>query len=119
MTTITHSAGVITPTIVDGYRASRAARTIVHRIIGRPDPDVSYRPASLRSGQLTCVFAVEADAHAAEAVFSVPQPLTLNDTDVSIGMTFIVPEGGSIEVELDDETRDVWLVRVDFEEVVP
>lgn len=119
MTTITHSTGIITPTIVDGYRAKSTGRSIVHRIIGRPDPDVSYRPASLRSGQLTCVFAHEATAHAAAAAFAIPQPLTLNDPDVAIGMTFVVPDGGLIEVELDDATRGVWLVRVDFEEVLP
>lgn len=119
MTTITHSTGVIAPTIVNGYRATRAARTIVHRIIDRPDPDVSYRPASLRAGQLTCVFAAEADAHAAVTAFCTPQQLTLHDSDVAIGMTFVVPEGGSVDIELDANTRSVWLVRVDFEEVLP
>lgn len=119
MTTIIHDAGVVTPTIVDGYSATRAARTIVHHIIGRPDPDISFRPASLRTGQLTCVFALQDAALAAATVFAKPQPLTLADPDVAIGMTFIVPEGGAIEVELDDETRDVWLVHVDFEEVSP
>lgn len=118
MTTIGHSEGVISPTIVDGYEATRTPRTIIHPILGREDDDVTFRPTSLRRGTLSLVFASEADARSAVAMLAVPQVLTLADPDVSIGMTFVVAEE-DVQIGLDDETRDVWIVSVPFREVRP
>ncbi|MGP6170628.1 hypothetical protein ACTU6V_05405 [Microbacterium sp. A204] len=118
MTTITHSAGVITPTVADGYQASRTPGTIMHPILGREGDDVTFRPAALRKGTLTLVFAVEADAHAAVTVLVTPQVFILDDPDVSISMLFVVADG-DIVVSLDDETRIVWIVEAPFREVSP
>lgn len=116
-TIIVHSGGAITPTIVDGYKAARSPRTLVHPILGREDDDVTFRPASLRKGTLTLVFALEADAWAAVNVLATPQVLTLTDSDISIGMEFVVTES-EIEPELDDGTRVVWTVTFPFHEVL-
>ncbi|MEV4738539.1 MULTISPECIES: hypothetical protein [unclassified Microbacterium] len=116
MTTITHATGVITPTIVDGYTAARSPRTIMHPILGRDADDVTLRPASLRRGSLTLVFALEVDARAAVTALTTPQVLTLADPDVSIGMSFVVAED-DVTLELDDETRDAWIVTTPFREV--
>lgn len=118
MTTITHSTGVITPTTVDGYRAARTPRTILHPILGRSDDDVTFRPASLRKGTLTLVFASEAVARAAATALAIPQVLTLADPDISIGMSFVVAEDDLVP-ELDDETRSVWVLQMPFREVAP
>lgn len=118
MTTITHSAGVMTPTVVDGYKAARSPRTILHPILGREGDDVTFRPAGLRKGTLRLVFALEADAHAAVAVLATPQVLTLDDPDINITMSFVVAED-DIAPELDDETRKVWIVSTPFREVMP
>lgn len=116
MTTITHSGGVITPTIVNGYSAARSPRSILHPILGRDADDVTFRPTALRKGTLKLVFALEADAHAAVEVLAVPQVLTLADPDVNIGMEFVVAEE-DIVPQLDDETRSVWIVQAPFREV--
>lgn len=118
VTTITHASGAIAPTEVDGYAAARTPRTILHPILGREGDDVTFRPAALRKGTLKLVFAAEADAHAAVAVLATPQVLTLNDPDVEIAMTFVVAEE-EILAELDDETRQVWIVSTPFREVSP
>lgn len=119
MTTITHSTGVITPTVVDGWSASREARTKVHDILGRSDPDVTLRPAGLRAGTLKLVFATEQAAADAVAVLAVPQVLTLADADrPSLAGRFVAADG-TIELQLDDETRDVWIVTCPFREVAP
>jgi hypothetical protein len=118
MTTIAHSTGVITPTIVDGYRAARTPRTILHPILGRADDDVTFRPASLRKGTLSLVFATEAAANSAAAALAIPQVLTLADPDITIGMTFVVSDEDT-EIELDDETRDAWILTVPFREIAP
>lgn len=119
MTTITHDGGVITPTIVDGWSAAREVRTIAHTILGRPDPDVTFRPAGLRAGTLRLVFAAEAAAAAASDALATPQVLTIVDADRShLAMSFVVT-GGDLSVTLDDETRDVWIVEVPYREVSP
>lgn len=120
MTTITHSTGVITPTIVDGYSAARTPRTILHPILGRADDDVTFRPAALRKGSLTLVFALEADARNAADILAIPQLLTLSDPDIDIAMSFVLSEdAGDLEISLDDETRDAWVLTVPFREVSP
>lgn len=116
MTTITHSAGVITPTAADGYQAARAPGTILHPILGRESDDVTFRPAALRKGTLELWFAVEADAHEAVTVLAAPQVLTLDNPDVSISMSFVVADG-DITATL-DETRTAWIVEAPFREVV-
>lgn len=116
--TISHSGGIITPAVVDGWRMSREARTRVHTILGRSEPDVTFRPAGLRKGVLRCVFATEADARAADAVFATPQVLVFGDSDrPTLAGSFVVADG-DIEVELDDVTRNAWIVTVPFQEVV-
>lgn len=122
MTTITHSGGVIAPTLVDGYQAAREGRTILHWVIGRPDPDVSFRPPALRSGELRCVFATEEAAWAALNVLVLPRMFTLVDPDVtSVGMTFVTgfEDGQPLSPHLDDATRSVWVLVVPFQEVTP
>lgn len=117
--TIAHSTGILTPAVVDGWRMSREARTRVHTILGRSAPDVTLRPAGMRKGSLRCVFATEAAASAAVGVFAKPQVLTFADTDrPTLAGSFVVADG-DIEFELDDTTRNVWVVTVPFQEVTP
>lgn len=118
-TNITHSAGTITPIVVNGFGASRTARSLVHEILGRPDPDITFRPAGMRSGTLKLVFATGAAAAEAEAVLVVPQVFTLFDVTVpQVGMSFVVA-GGDVTSTLDEETMVVWIVEVPFQEVAP
>lgn len=118
-TIITHNTGVITPEVVNGYDAAREARTIVHTILGRPDPDITLRPAGLRSGTLTLVFATGAAAASAEAALLFPQVLVLSDPDVpQVAMSFVVgPEGQASTRSLDLDTQTVWLLELPFQEV--
>lgn len=118
-TIITFSGGEITPEVVNGFEASRAARSIVHTILGRADPDITLRPAGLRKGTLTLVFATGAAAASAEAALVVPRVFTLVDPDVpNVSMAFVVADG-DVETSLDMDTQIVWIVRVPFQEVTP
>lgn len=118
--TITHIGGTITPTLIDGYEADREARNIVHDIVNRSDPDVTFRAPGLRRGAFKCVFANQLDAVAAFGALSIPQAFTVADTDVpSIGMTFVVPDGQNIRIALDNTTRRTWIITVPFAEVLP
>ena len=118
-TNITHSTGSITPEVLDGFDSARPARSIVHTILGRADPDITRRPSGMRTGTLSLVFATGAAAASAEAILRVPQTLTLSDSDVpQVAMTFVVA-GGDITVALDRSTRGVWIVTVPFQEIAP
>ncbi|MCK2028095.1 hypothetical protein KZC56_17495 [Microbacterium sp. SSW1-47] len=115
--TITHAAGSITPRVIEGYTATREARTVIHDILNQSNPDVTLRAAGPRRGSLKCVFPTETEAVAAFGVFSVPQVLLLTDAAVpSVGMSFVVAEG-DLTVSLDPDTRVVWIVNVPFVEV--
>lgn len=117
-TEIAHSGGTISPVAMSGYEPSFEVRTIVHTILGREDPDITFRPAGLRSGTLPLEFASEVDAWAAIAVFRTPQVLTLANSNVpSMNMTFVVA-AGEIRPEL-DTTRTRWTLYVPFQEVTP
>lgn len=116
---ITHASGEIVPEVVNGFEGSSEVRSIVHTVLGREDPDITFRPAGLRRGTLLLVFADGASANAAAAVLRIPQQFTLSDEDVpEVGMDFVVA-GGDVRQTLDPETRTVWIVTVPFQEVTP
>lgn len=107
--------GTTTPTLVLGFRASRAGRNIIHDLIGEGIA-VTLIGSRLRSGTLELLYPVKADAFAAEALLASKTTFTLTDTDVvEVGMSFVTD--GDVTVELDDATRDAWVVSVDFQQV--
>lgn len=115
--TITHSGGTITPTSMTQWGSSAEARTIMHPILGRADDDVTFRPASLRRGELTLVFATAADAVAARRAVLVPQVLTLAHSDVpNVGMAFVVADGDVSDV-IGQALQ--WTLTIPFREVLP
>ncbi len=117
-TVITHSGGSISPVALSGYEPSFEVRNIVHTIMGREDPDITFRPAGLRNGTLPLEFATEADAWDAVSVFRTPQVFALGNSDIpSMDMSFVVATG-EIRPEL-DTTRTRWTLSVPFQEVAP
>lgn len=144
-TIISHAGGLIYPTLIEGYESQRESGNIAHPVSGRANPDYTLRPASLRTGTLTLVFtgssavaeygfvdgyivalggeggmdpeiaSLEAEqAHAEARVFTLT---TAERTTVL--MTYVVREGGRIARMLDPQTRRVWMVMVDFQEIIP
>lgn len=120
-TTITTGATVITPTIVLGYEESREAQSIVHPILGSTTPDVTLRPAVLRTGRLSCGFSgatSETLSKSAADTLAGASTFALADTDrATVAMTFVVPQGSQVTRTLEDETRNAWVVSFDFQEV--
>ena len=118
-TTISHAGGEIEPTAVLGYSADRATANIIHPILGRANPDVTMRPAALRTGTLSMGFhgdAAELDSKTAEDAHATGEVFTLVSTDVeTISMSYVV--AGAVTRMLEDESRDAWIVDVEFQEV--
>lgn len=140
---ITHSGGSIFPTAIEGYETESASGNIAQPVAGRAGNDYSLRPASLRVGTLTLVFAsgtasssefvLDADGYivrvdvpaqggeeasaAAEAAHRLPQVLTLASAPIGTAlMRYVAREGGRIKRTLNASTG-TWRVLIDFEEV--
>lgn len=117
-TTISDGTTTLTPILVDGYESKRESMTIVHTIIGSPEPAVTLRPASMRSGTLSVVVGASRSlALQFEAMLGAGRVCTIADTTVDVAMSFVVVD--ELTVALDDTTRSVWVVSFDFQEVAP
>jgi len=116
---IVYEADTIAPTLILGYTARQEASNVVHPIIGRANPDVTLRPAMLRSGTLQMLFSsptAETESDAARQVLATAGVLSLMSSDrASIDMAFVTT--GAITRELDTQTLRHWLVSFDFQEV--
>jgi hypothetical protein len=117
-TVITYSGGSITPDMVLSYQSAREAGNIVHPILGRANPDVTFRPAMLRTGRLELGFysaTAEDDSLAAEQAHALGVIFTVASTDrSSIEMSYVV--SGAVVRTL-TEQRTAWTLEVDFQEV--
>lgn len=103
------------PLVVLGYQTARESQNIVHDLIGGGIAVTLIRPRP-RKGTLELGYLLEADAAAALALHARETTFTLTDSDrASVTMTYVVD--GSISLELFDETRDRWVVSVDYQEV--
>lgn len=118
---ITGGATTINPDLVLGYESQREPGSIAHPILGSSNPDVTLRPAQMRSGSLALGFltaTAEVDSSAAETNLGTAAVFTLTESDRStVGMRFVVT--GPIRRTLDPETRAAWSVAFDYTEVAP
>lgn len=114
-TTISDGTDTLTATVMDGYNATRQSRTVLHPILGSNAPAVSLREAALRSGTHRLMFQTLTVAEDALAMLGSGYELTLADTDrANVAMTFVV--SGDLRLELDDETRDLWVIEFEYQE---
>lgn len=116
--TITSGASTITPTIVTDYSSEREAQSLVHVILGSPNPDITLRPATLRKGRLELGFhgaSSEADSKTALDLLATSVTFNLVSSDrTSIPMLFVVQ--GRVSRVLEDVSRGAWLVSFEYQE---
>lgn len=119
-TTITIQDGsdrTTSPLLILEYQTSRAGRSIIHDLISG-DIAVTLIPGRPRSGALRLLYQAETDAvdalnlHSEEAAFR----LTTDERD-RISMSYVV--AGDVTLTLDDDTRALWALDVDYQEVTP
>lgn len=116
MTTITHNSTTITPLLVLGWESAQETRNVVHEIIGKSSPDVTLRSAKSRTGTLHTLWDNAADAETCRALHAQEGTFTLASDEIAqLDMTYVV--SGAITVLLDEESRALWTVDVDFIEV--
>ncbi|MDJ0336440.1 hypothetical protein QMG83_14530 [Salinibacterium sp. G-O1] len=105
----------ISPTLILGYETSRAIRSVAHKLLSSPENVVTLRPAALRAGTIRYLFDTAATAHLAERFHAEPSTITLDDPDAFGEMQYL-PTGAST-LALDPDTRTMWTLTVDFQEV--
>jgi hypothetical protein len=114
-TSITRGTTTLYPLLLTGLESSQETGNIVHRIINRSTPDVTFGAATLRSGTLTLLVESIGDAEAMRALHLQAGVFTLEEPDLSLVMYYV--PSGEIAVEIDDDNRAFWSVAVDFQEV--
>lgn len=114
--TITDGTTVITPELILGWQASQPSRNVVHEIVGKSSPDVTLKPAGLRTGTLELLFLTSAEAETARTMFQSAQSFLIESDETWLDLfRFVV--SGSISSALEDTTRNMWTITVDFQEV--
>lgn len=116
MTTITYGDTTITPTLVDGWSQARSGQNVVHPLIAG-GAEYTLRTPMPRSGVVTYLFADEADALAAEQLHITAPYVDIVDEDRAVPNGRYIVDG-EINLELEVQTRDLWVLRVGFREVV-
>lgn len=102
------------PTLVLGYETEQESQNIVDDIIGGGIAVVLIRPRP-RSGTLELFYPDEDDADECRQMHARETSFQLITDRSTIAMTYVV--SGRIRVALDDETRDHWVVSVDYQEI--
>jgi hypothetical protein len=117
-TTITSGINTIAPHLVLGWSSNQESRTVVHAIMDRPDPDVTLKPASARTGTLQLLFLSATAADAARALLGTGAIFTVAGAETWLDGFRFVP-AGTLGAALEDATRGLWVVAADFAEVLP
>lgn len=114
-TQISDGTTTVTPDVVDGFNSTRDTGIRVHVILGRDVPDITYQTGKLRTGTLRLIFADETESATAEDLHISGAILTMVSSDrTAANFSYVAT---SVMRELDDETRDVWIVEVEYQEV--
>jgi len=107
------------PTILLDLVSERESRTVVHPVLGRPWPDVTLRDAGVRTGTLRLGFQgddAEVLSKDAEDMHALPDVFTIF-TDERDTLAFSYVLNGRVTRRIEDESRDAWIVEVDYQEV--
>ena len=116
-TTLTYSSVTITPELVLEWQQARDSLNLEHPLIGG-GRDITHTPPGLRSGTLRLLFITEPEVLDAEYLHRTAPYIDLASDDRAIAnMRYVLQEGGQLGVQLDDDTRNVWTLTVDYREV--
>lgn len=116
-TTISYGETAFEPQQVDGWEQEYEPRSIVHYLLAG-GIEVTHAPPAQRTMVLKLVFVSEADAAGCLELHKTAPYIDLySDVRALVNGRYVVADGGTVQLELDDKTRDVWIVTVDATEV--
>ena len=116
-TTIATGIHTTTPNLVKTWSSAQESRNVIHHIIGRSDPDITLKPAGLRTGTLELFYLTKTAAETARDVFAREGVFVIDSDDETWldGFRFVV--SGSITAALESADLTSWHISVDFQEV--
>ena len=115
--TLTYSGVTVFPELVLGWSQTRDSQNLEHPLIGG-GRDITHTPPTLRSGTLELLFITEPEVLIAEQLHRTAPYIDLASDDRAIANgRYVLADGGRLGVELDDDTRKVWTLSVDYREV--
>lgn len=118
-TTLSYGGTVLTPTLVLGWTHTRDSRNLEHPLIGG-GADITLAPVTLRRGTLALLFDTEEDVLAAEQLHrDAPYVDIASDERTVPNMRYVLGDAGALVLTLEDATRSLWTLDVDWLEVTP
>ena len=118
-TTITYAGGpTMSPrlTLVESGQQTAAARTVSHDILDGP-PVHTLRPAAPSTGTLHHLFDTYIEAKDCYEAHRLATVYTIADPDVDlINFQYVVQ--GELDIHIDEETQDAWVVLVPYQELI-
>lgn len=113
-----NGAGTTVPlTILSPWETAYQSRNVIHDLIGG-DIAVSLVAPRPRNGEMSLLYDDETAAFAAAALHRQETTFVLTETDrPDVSMTYVTD--GDIRVALDEQTLNVWIVSVGYQEVTP
>lgn len=116
-TTLSTLTGQSIPLMMTQYASGRTTQHVVHEILGRSDPDVTFTPTQTRSGSVSFLYESLALASEGADLLAASGPITLDQSDLpTLSMVFVVT--GEIALAPDDQDADMWALTVPFREVI-
>lgn len=114
MATLTR--GLVSVEVVDilGWSLTRPGRSVVHVIVGDPEPDVTGREPGLRSGDVKALCETHGQAQAVAEALAVPGGPWLLDAGV---LTMTARVVGDITVEAASDSGGAWFCTFGVQEV--
>ena len=106
----------IQPEVITDYAFTITSRNVVHEILNRAAPVITYGPASTRRGTLNILCPAYGDMLAALALHNAPGTLQWVSTDFPEATTLNYAVVGDVTFT-QTEDKTTWLVAVGYREV--
>lgn len=116
-TLIFNNEALIQPVMLLEYETETESNNVLHRIIGKGEPDVSLADDTTKMGTLHLFFDTKADAWEAFTLLRDTSIWTLSDTDhEEINMDFA--RQARMKLRLDSVSRRRWIIEMDYQEII-
>lgn len=117
-TTISTGSLTTLPVLVKNWESAQETRNIIHKIIGKSAPDVTIKPAGMRTGTLSLFYTTLSAAESARSIFTTAAVFTITSTDAPWldGFKFVI--SGSVSAAIEEVDLASWHISIDYQEVL-
>jgi len=112
-------ATTTTPELILDWETTQETRNVFHPILFSRSPAVTIRDTSLRAGTLNLFYTTEAAAISCRELHSTKTYFSLTSTEIDEANIEKYVVAGAITAVLEDTTRKLWTISVEYQEVYP